>query len=985
MRAFAIIQQNRPDAEITVAGDGGQRTSIHALAKHLGLRNINFTGQVEPESIFGQYDDADIYLNGSKVDNQPLSILEAFACGLPVVTTNAGGIPDMVTDSVTGLVVQQDDYQSMARQALRLLQEPDSVDRIARQALRECQKYTWHAVGDQWVQLYEELVERARQESRLPHSAATLFGKLSQMSVAEARVRAFQHLYKLAERRGWSRRGILPTDEGLLNQLCGLKDLVGIQSSQRLLQYFRERKHPVFFSSFRKQQTTVDALRIHWPDAEKQIVECADRIVAGRFDLLGYSDLNYGDPPNWLLEPISAKVAPLSHWSRIDYLNPDVAGDKKIVWELNRHQYFVKLGQAYWLTGDEKYACCFVKHLESWMDGNPPKLGINWASSLEIAFRSIAWLWALHFFKYSDTLTPAVLSRALKFLLVNARHLETYLSTYFSPNTHLTGEALGLFYLGTLLPEFREAERWRTTGRKILVDQLEHHVRPDGVYFEQSSYYHRYTTDFYTHFVILSRLNDHRLHPVVEEKLQLLLDHLMYITRPDGTTPLVGDDDGGRLITLDRRPVNDYRAALSNGAALFGRGDYKFVAGGPSEETLWLLGDEGVRDYQDTIPVEPPSQSFAFADGGFYVMRDGWNSNANYLLFDCGPHGVMKGGHAHADALAMEVSANGQSTLDDSGTFTYTGSQKERDAFRGSESHNVLLVDGEQSSVPDGPFSWKSTANSKALSWITRPRFDFVGGQHDGYTRLPDPVVHTRSILFLKRDYWIVRDYVTASEAHKFDLRFHFAPECNPQLTSERRAFQSVTTAQGGNSGLDIVTLAEGVWRREDDWVSHCYGDREMAPVWTFSAVSKGNTELTTLLLPNADLCGQRARVREVEAIGGRAFEILKDSCRDVVLLRDPKARRIQTVRLVSDFSWTWARFSLGSSELPAELLVLDGRSLELDGREVLTSARPISYLVASRQANKFRLETSEGHVDFAFPIAELNSLLMESATPEAN
>ena len=103
------------------------------------------------------------------------------------------------------------------------------------------------------------------------------------------------------------------------------------------------------------------------------------------------------------------------------------------------------------------------------MEQNPPKIGINWASSLEVSFRSISWLWALHFFKDSAALTPAVFLRALKFLYLQARHIETFLSTYFSPNTHLTGEALGLFYLGVMFPEFKEAKRWRETGREILL------------------------------------------------------------------------------------------------------------------------------------------------------------------------------------------------------------------------------------------------------------------------------------------------------------------------------------------------------------------------------------------------------------------------------------------------------------------------------------------------------------------------------------
>ena len=97
------------------------------------------------------------------------------------------------------------------------------------------------------------------------------------------------------------------------------------------------------------------------------------------------------------------------------------------------------------------------------------------------------------------------------------------------------------------MPEFKEAKRWQELGSKILIEQLPIHVQRDGVYFEQSSYYHRYTTDFYLHFLLLARANHLAAPPQIDEDLLLLLDHLMYITRPDGTTPLFGDDDGGRL------------------------------------------------------------------------------------------------------------------------------------------------------------------------------------------------------------------------------------------------------------------------------------------------------------------------------------------------------------------------------------------------------------------------------------------------------
>lgn len=574
--------------------------------------------------------------------------------------------------------------------------------------------------------------------------------KLRLLSADEIRVRSSQKFAALTERRGWTALSTLPTEQKLL-ELLTPEVCRDWKSSSSFFEHFRKRTDPKFFEAFLDSAATIKKLVETWPAVKEQTVERADRIVDGRFDLLGFRGLSFGVPVDWHLEPLAGKRTPLIHWSKLNYLDAELAGDNKIIWELNRHQYFMTLGQAYWLTNDERYAETFVAHLESWMNQNAPKVGINWASSLEVAFRSISWLWGFYFFRDSPSLKPGTFLRAMKFLYLHARHLETYLSTYFSPNTHLTGEALGLFYLGLFLPEFSDARRWKEKGTSILMQQLSRHVRPDGVYFEQSSYYHRYTTDLYTHFLILSQNNGEQLPEEVSLKLQALLDHLMYITRPDGTTPFFGDDDGGRLNLLDRRPVNDFRATLSTGAALFNRPDYKFVAGETAEQTLWLLGPVALQKLDDLEATPPVLQSVAFKDAGYYIMRDGWGPTANFLLFDCGPHGAISCGHAHADALSFELAPGGRTMLVDPGTYTYTGSKEMRDWFRSSVAHNTLTIDGESSSVPDGPFSWLSVAQCTTASWISTARFDYVEGSHDGYSRLPNPVAHSRSILFLKK------------------------------------------------------------------------------------------------------------------------------------------------------------------------------------------------------------------------------------------
>ncbi|MDT7603944.1 MAG: hypothetical protein QOF61_1941 [Acidobacteriota bacterium] len=769
--------------------------------------------------------------------------------------------------------------------------------------------------------------------------------KLRGRSLDELRVRGAQALCALGERHGWSAQTRLPTDSGFFNIL----DLDAAHAASRaarrphdgaeLLEHFRARRAPRFFAAFDDRRATLAEFHARFgAEYEGTIISRAERILAGKFDLLGLRDLSFGDPIDWHLEPVSGKRAPLTHWSRIDYLDSSVAGDKKITWELNRQQHFMILGRTYWLTGDERYAEAFAAHLSSWIGANPPKRGINWASSLEVSFRAISWLWALNFFKDSPHLAPELFTRALKFLYLHARHLETYLSTYFSPNTHLTGEALGLYYLGTLLPELRDATRWRETGRRVLMEQLARHVRADGTYFEQSSYYHRYTADFYTHFLALARANGERSEPRVEQKLAALLDHLMFVTRPDGTTPLYGDDDGGKLALLEEgRGADDFRSALSNGAAIFSRPDYKFVAREVSEETLWLFGRAGLEAF-DAVTAAPPARtSVAFRDGGYFVMRDGWSEDTSFMLIDCGEHGADNCGHAHADALSFDLAAHGRRLLVDPGTYTYTGSGEMRDHFRSTSAHNTLTIDGEPSSVPARAFQWKHVARSTLRRWINGSRFDLFEGAHDGYARLASPATHARTVLFLKTDYWIVRDAVETEGEHAYELRFHFAPGVEPSVEDDEGE-RVLRVREGGAVALELFAPdGAGEWRMEDGWVSRCYAQRERAAVGVRARRGAGRQEFYTFVVPRAanELEGAAvSRVREVEAAGGRAFELRRGSLRDVLIVGDGRGA-VEAGGIVTDFGWVWLRFD-ADSDAPRELVAVAGSRLAVGGAELL-------------------------------------------------
>ncbi len=608
-------------------------------------------------------------------------------------------------------------------------------------------------------------------------------------------------------------------------------------------------------------------LRRRLPEAAAEIVERADRIRAGKFDLLGYRALSFGDPVDWHLDPVSGVRAPSLHWSRLDSLDRDQVGDSKVVWELNRHQWLVTLGQAYSLTGDEAYAEAFAGHVRRWLEANPPGRGINWASSLEAALRLISWLWALALFG-SAPAADDVAEEMRDGVVRHALRVERHLSHHFAPNTHLTGEALGLLYAGLALPEARHAERWRERGRSILIEQTARQIRADGVHFEQATCYARYTAEILLHALILGARNGVGFPDPVSERLQALLDFLLWTRRPDGSMPAIGDADGGWLLPLHPRAPDELRGVFSTAAAWFGRADYAWAAGAtPAPETLWLLGPSGWEVF-DAIGAAPPAgpASRLFADGGYAVLGEGWSSESHQMILAVGPLGLS--GHGHADLLSVQVAVFGEPLIVDPGTYAYAAEPGWRDHFRGTAAHSTVTVDDRDQAGPVDLFKWRTRPRSRVLRWEPAETSVLADAEHHAY----DGVVHRRAVTFDQR-LWIVADDLTGAGKHAIALRFQLAP----RDVTQGGDWVRVRGAAG--RGLLIRAFAPVPLTAEllEGWVSPDYGVRRPAPLLAYSATAPLPLRILTLLLPVVDITtappDARALLDEAGALCGVRLE----------------------------------------------------------------------------------------------------------------
>ena len=598
-----------------------------------------------------------------------------------------------------------------------------------------------------------------------------------------------------------------------------------------------------FFFETADVQSILDLLRRRLPNAVDAIIHQAEAICQHRFDLLGYRGVKYGPRIDWHLDAVHGKRAPLRPWFQIRYLDVDQVGDSKITWELNRHQHLVTLAKAYRLTGRSQFAHEIFEQWYEWRQQNPYPIGINWASSLEVAIRSLSWLWVLHLVQ-GCSVVPAQFSRDLRrALLLNGRHIERFLSTYFSPNTHLLGEGAGLFFIGTLLQGSALSHRWQRKGWQILLREAQRQVRPDGMHFEHSTYYHTYALDFFLHARVLAALNAMPIPDEFDKTVERMLEVVCRLGN-SGPLPRLGDDDGGRVFDPQRNHVEHMLDPLALGALLFSRGDFKAVAGDVREETIWLSGTDAARRFDALHDRRPAPVSFALESSGIHVMSG--PEAGERLVVTTGPSVPGRDGHRHADALSLHLTINRHPVLIDPGTFAYVDYSCERNRFRGTPAHNTAHVDHLSQAGPCGPFGWNGLHSAHADRWASGRSFDFFEGSHQGYGRLRDPIEHRRAILYWKPHFWLVRDVVSGAGVHQVGVQWHFADGALTTIPGGVTLFRAQQTALG------LLFTSRHPWSNEicRDWHSPVYGSKEPVPLLRCTIEAALPVELVSLLIP---------------------------------------------------------------------------------------------------------------------------------------
>ena len=586
------------------------------------------------------------------------------------------------------------------------------------------------------------------------------------------------------------------------------------------------------------ERSAPERYRREFPSSFASLIRLAQDIRQHNFTLLGRT-LRFDGPIAWHRDVASGKEWKRRVYSEIALHYEGSPDDPKNVWELNRHQHFVTLAQAAYLSGDRVFFDELVAQWLDWIEENPCGVGINWASPLEAGIRLISWTLA---YQLSEPLfSPAQKEEILHSVHQHTAFLAGRLSTDKVVRTnHLIGECAGLFIASTCF-RFSRSESWQKQARTLLEGEIIAQVNSDGGIREQSASYHRFEVELLLAAFLAARSASLPFSSRSADRLQGMIRWLEFARTPDGGLPQFGDCDNGRGFLV--APMLDFWNADGLPAvakSLFG--SYSLIGKTRlNEETFWLVSE---RDWE-TLRRETPGRGRAplewLPESGHLFLTHGGLDEKNFCFVRCGAFGLGGSGfayHSHNDLFAPIVYFNGIQILADTGTSLYGGNQHERDYLRSAAAHNSTFAGG-----------WKFFRPRKVLGWEEALDGTVVEQRTSGSEILLACRYNRGGIRYQRNFEWkldtpsLCVEDVFEEETPSIQSYFHLGPGLAAEAGDGRVAILR------GNETLASMTFPKHLSLRiEKGWISRSYGTKEDSVLIHFTWNAGANEPMRFIL-----------------------------------------------------------------------------------------------------------------------------------------
>jgi hypothetical protein len=562
-----------------------------------------------------------------------------------------------------------------------------------------------------------------------------------------------------------------------------------------------------------------------------RVLKKADQAMEHKIDLMGSGLISLGETINWLQDYKSGDVWPTGYFRGIDYINPGRSSDVKTVWELSRMQWLIPCGQAYVLTGDEKYARATKEVLESWIASNPYAMTVNWAVTMEPAMRIFVFIWLFHALSKSEAWSDEHFRATfLRSLYSHAVFTERFIERSDVNGNHFTADAAALVVAGSFFGAGVDSERWIKSGIFDLETEIIRQVGSDGGNFEGSVAYHRLVAELLLIAAMFANSSGYKMTSEYLERLRLMGYFSAAYSRPDGTSPLLGDADDARTLPFGFETVIDHRYLPGLIGLFLKDTELTEAVSAPRAEAWWWFGPEGA----SKIPYEKGNyeitpSSAAFPESGYYVLRD----KRVHSFIDCAAVGLAgRGGHGHNDILSFELALDGVWLISDAGSYVYTGDFEARNMFRSGRVHNTPMVSDQEQNRFHGPNSlWtlEYDATPSVRSVELQSDKEVIEASHAGYSRLDPPIFPVRKFVMIRDEgkFTVEDSFECRSSSYDVNIPLQLAPGISLGKVVGQRI-----ELIGQNRKFYIEWSSAGFWEMEvsTGWVSMSYANRVEAP-----------------------------------------------------------------------------------------------------------------------------------------------------------
>lgn len=564
----------------------------------------------------------------------------------------------------------------------------------------------------------------------------------------------------------------------------------------------------------------------------KQIIVEADKIISGDFKIFS-KQINFKDGIDWHLDFNSGFRWPkgklYSKYTQVD-INTDA--DVKFPRELSRCHHFLYLGEAYILSNDERYTKEFINHVKSWISENPYKKSINWGCSMDIAIRASNWIHSLRMFAKSPLVNDDFFHEIITSLYLHGRFIYEHPEKNRAYNhNHYLSDLAGQILISLLFDELEidETKLWKEDGIYELFREIRLQILPTGYSYERTTNYHRLVTELISYTIIVLKKSQIEIPQDITFRIKKMFESILYYLLPDGTAPIIGDQDNGRFLPFYTYDMNYQKYLMNVGAVLFDDGIFKYYSGRNSIDVLFLFGVNGIEKYRNLIPELKKLESKSFSDAGFYLMK---STNVYLFINNSGlsHYNEVKGGtHTHSDLLSFVYAYNKVPFLIDPGTYVYSSNPKERMKFRSTAMHNTITVDGyDQNDLKQKElWSIKRDAIPQEIIWTSSDEMDIYEGTHTGYERLQNPVKLNRHFELDKIDNVLkITDKIEGEGKHSIESHLHFDENVKIKIVN------NVIYCNNKSEHIKISFEINRTYSIEfkDEYISKSYGQKVLAP-----------------------------------------------------------------------------------------------------------------------------------------------------------